>query len=80
MTLQEWLSVPGNTQQVLAERLGVTQPAVSQWVNWLKGKKKNATRITGERAVQIEVATDGKVRRQTMRPELFGVNQKARRH
>jgi DNA-binding transcriptional regulator YdaS (Cro superfamily) len=53
------------TQTDLAHRLGVTQGLVHQWVT---GK----TRITAERAVEIEKATGGQVTRQELRPELFG--------
>lgn len=53
------------TQTDLAHRLGVTQGLVHQWVT---GK----TRITAERAIEIEKATDGQVTRQELRPEIFG--------
>ncbi|MEX3628444.1 MAG: YdaS family helix-turn-helix protein [Burkholderia sp.] len=53
------------TQTDLAHRLGVTQGLVHQWVT---GK----TRITAERAVEIEKATGGQVTRQKLRPEIFG--------
>lgn len=64
MQLQEFLALPGNTQQSLATSLGVTQSLVHQWVS---GK----TRITGERARDIEAATGGQVRRHDLRPDLF---------
>lgn len=78
MTLREWLELPGNTQRKLAERIGVTQSAVSQWLQWLDGGlHDNASRITGERALEIEQATDGAVTRAELRPDLFGEPSKA---
>jgi DNA-binding transcriptional regulator YdaS (Cro superfamily) len=62
MNLKTYLQA--NTQTDLARRLGVTQGLVHQWVT---GK----TRITGERAVEIEKATDCQVTRQELRPDLF---------
>ena len=64
MLLTEFLAIPGNTQQSLATALGVTQSLVHQWV---AGK----TRITAERALDIEAATGGQVRRHDLRPDLF---------
>jgi len=63
MTLNEYLST--TTQAELAGALGVTQSIVSQWLN-------GSTRITAERAVQIEQITQGKVTRTDLRPDIFG--------
>lgn len=54
-----------NTQTALADKLGVTQGLISQWI-------KDKTKITAERAIQIETATEGKVARQDLRPDIFG--------
>jgi len=54
-----------DTQVGLAEKLGVTQGLVHQWLRGL-------TRITAERAIEIERATGGKVTREELRPDVFG--------
>ncbi len=55
MTLSEWLTDTKTTQLELAERLGVHQTAVSQWVT-------GRTMPTPEKIAQIEVVTKRKVR------------------
>lgn len=52
------------SQQALAAKLGVRQSAVSKWLY-------GSIAMTAERAVQIEEATDGAVRREDLRPDLF---------
>lgn len=52
-------------QRQLATALGVTPSAVNQWVT-------GATRVTAERAAQIEKATNGAVTRNELRPDVFG--------
>lgn len=71
MTLEEYLRT--TTQEAFAETLEVSQGLVHQWLNWLAGRKKHATKITAERAVQIEAATDGKVTKAELRPDIFGL-------
>lgn len=53
------------TQAEFASRLNVTQGLISQWI---VGK----TRVTAERAIQIEKVTNGIVSRAELRPDLFG--------
>ena len=48
----------------LARRIKVTPQSVHQWRTGRAG-------ITGERAVEIEHATDGVVKREHLRPDLF---------
>ena len=62
MDLQTYLL--SNTQTDLAERLGVSHSLVNQWLSGL-------TRITAERAVQIERVTNGAIGRHELRPDLF---------
>lgn len=52
------------TQGEFANQLGVTQGLVHQWIS-------GRTRITAERAKQIEEVTEGKVSRHDLRPDLF---------
>lgn len=62
MDLQSYLKQ--STQLQLAEALGVSQGLVSQWV---LGK----TKITPQKAIEIERATNKKVTRQELLPEIF---------
>jgi DNA-binding transcriptional regulator YdaS (Cro superfamily) len=50
-------------QSALAKWLGVSQAMVHKW--------KSGASITPERAKQIEMATDGAVRRHELRPDIF---------
>jgi transcriptional regulator with XRE-family HTH domain len=68
MNLSDYLSQPGITQSKLATSLGVSQGLVHQWAS---GK----TRITAERAIAIEAATDGLVTKYDLRPDIFGAPQ-----
>lgn len=64
MDLRTYIERNGG-QTDFAKRIEVTQGLVWQW---LEGK----TRITAERAIQIETATAGQVTRYELRPDLFG--------
>lgn len=64
LVIQEACKVVGS-QAALAELLDVSENAVSKWVS-------GRMRITAERAVQIEQATDGQVTRYEIRPDVFG--------
>jgi DNA-binding transcriptional regulator YdaS (Cro superfamily) len=63
MNLREYVRI--HSQVLLAGKLGVDRSLVSQW---LSGK----TKVTAERAVQIERATNGAVTRAELRPDIFG--------
>lgn len=56
------------SQVALARKLNVSPQAVGQWVAGI-------TRITAERAIQIERATGGAVTRAEIRPDLFAYTQ-----
>lgn len=62
MNLKKYLET--TTQAAFAHTLGVTQGLVSQWV-------RGVTRITAEQAVRIESATEGKIKRHELRPDIF---------
>lgn len=64
MNLQTYLEKHGLSQEQFAKQIGVTQGAVWQWLN-------GETRITAERAVEIERATKSEVSRHDLRPDLF---------
>lgn len=64
MDLAAYLERESLTQAEFARRLQCSQGLVNQW---MKGK----TRITGERARQIERVTDGDVQAWELRPDLF---------
>jgi len=63
MNLIDYLQT--TTQQELADRLGVTQGVISQWV-------VGRAPVPPERAVAIERATRGEVTRLELRPDVFG--------
>ena len=64
MDIKAYLKEHSMSQEEFATKLGVTQGLVWQW---LEGR----TRITAERAVEIEAATGGKVTRHELRPDLY---------
>ena len=59
--LQDYLKT--ETQVVFADRLGVTQGQISQWVNGLR-------EIPAIRAMQIEHITGGGLKAKNLRPDL----------
>lgn len=52
------------TQEDFAIKLGVSQGLIWQWLD-------GRTRITAERAVEIEEKTDGEITRHDLRPDLY---------
>lgn len=64
MTLREYLSLKGNTQAALAEKLDVTQGFVSHWIN-------GRSEIPAEKVIPIYKATNGVVTPFEMRPDLY---------
>jgi len=65
MDLAEYLRSKELSQDDFAKQLGVTQGLVWQWLS-------ARTRITAERALEIEAATAGAVSRHELRPDVFG--------
>lgn len=63
MTLSEYLEQENLTQEAFAELLGVTQGAVNYWIR---------AKIPPDRAREIEELTGGKLKREDLRPDLFG--------
>lgn len=53
------------SQQALADAIGMSQQGVSYVLHF-------APRVTAEAAVAIEKATRGEVRREDLRPDIFG--------
>ncbi|MHB1266422.1 MAG: YdaS family helix-turn-helix protein [Acidithiobacillus ferriphilus] len=62
MDLKEYTSI--HSQRLLADKLGVHYSLVSQWLS-------GVTRITAERAAQIESVTSGAVTREELRPDIY---------
>jgi DNA-binding transcriptional regulator YdaS (Cro superfamily) len=60
--LDRAISLAGS-QSELARKIGLTQNAI-----W---KAKSCGRISAEMAIRIEVALDGKVRREQLAPDIF---------
>lgn len=64
MNIPEYLEANGLQQAEFARQLGVSPGLVWQWLN-------GETKVTAERAVQIEAATGGQVTREEIRPDLY---------
>ena len=64
MCIPEYLKKKKLSQQEFATLIGVSQGLVWQWIN---GK----TRITAERAKEIEVKTKGDIKRHDLRSDVF---------
>ena len=80
MRLHEWFKVKGNTQTLLAERLGKSQSLMHQWSLWSewfftdprpKLPPAGATRILADHAPDIEIATEGEVQKHEIRPDCY---------
>lgn len=68
MNLSEYLET--TRQADLAASIGVTQGAVSHWIN-------GRVRVPAERVLDIERATGGKVSRHDLRPDLYPAEEAA---
>ena len=70
--IEKYLEKHSLTQEEFGKKVGdgVSQGMVWQWSEWLKNPKKG-TRITAERAMEIEAATNGEIKRAELRPDLF---------
>jgi DNA-binding transcriptional regulator YdaS (Cro superfamily) len=64
MDLKKYVDNCGS-QSEAAEIIGCTQGMIS---HWLTGRN----RMTAEKAIEIEMATDGLVLRHDLRPDIFG--------
>lgn len=64
MKLTDYLNKHGVTHKQLAGRIPCSEGLVWQWI---VGRQ----RITAERAIDIERATDGHVSRNDLRPDVF---------
>lgn len=62
--IRAYIKKHGLSQQEFASQLGVSQGMVWQWLN-------GRSRITAERAKQIEQATGGYIKRRDLRPDVF---------
>lgn len=65
MDIETYLKHKGISQAEFAKHMGVTQGAVWQWIS-------GESRITAERALEIEKKTGGEITRQELRADLFG--------
>lgn len=66
MDISAYLTEKELSQEAFAKQIGVSQGLVWQWIS---GK----TRITAERAVEIEQKTGGEIARHDLRPDLYEV-------
>lgn len=72
MKLRAYLEKHGLSQEDFAKRFDppVSQGLVWQWLQWLDDETKG-TRITAERAKEIETITGSEVTRHALRPDLY---------
>lgn len=70
--LAAYLEKHGLSQDDFAKKFlpPVSQGLVWQWLKWLENPQKG-TRITAERAKEIEIITEGEVTRHDTRPDLY---------
>lgn len=64
MQLHDYLESESISQAVFAKRVGVTQGMVWQWLRGVR-------RVSAEKVLTIEEATNGKVSRHEIRPDLY---------
>lgn len=65
MDIKTYLKKHECSQQEFADKIGVSQGLVWQWL-------EGHTRITAERALEIEEKTRGEIKREDLRPDLYG--------
>ena len=80
MKLAQYLEQEKLTQEEFGKRVGagVSQGLIWQWLEWLTDPARG-TRITAERAIEIEAATGGQVTRHELRPDLYPLAPQASR-
>lgn len=64
IAIQAYLEKHGISQQDFADRLGVSQALVAQWIS-------GRSRVTPRRAPHVVRVTEGEITRETLFPELF---------
>lgn len=70
MHIQAYLEKHRLSQAQFAEKIGVTQGAVWQWIQWLDNPNKG-TRMSAEKAKEIEDRTEGEITRHDLRPDIY---------
>lgn len=68
MNVQQAIDRIGSAE--LARRLGCSKQLVSFW-------RTGRQRVKAERAVEIELVTEGRIRREELRPDIFTPPQEA---
>lgn len=62
--IRKYLKDTGLTQAQFAEKAKVPQGLVSQWVN-------DKLRVSAERVLDVESATEGRLSRHDLRPDIY---------
>lgn len=70
MDIKAYLEKHQLSQEQFAKQIGVSQGLVWQWI-------EGRTRITAERAVEIEKKTEGEITRHALRPDLYPARARA---
>lgn len=65
MDIRAYLDKHQLSQEQFAKQIGVSQGLIWQWLD-------GRTRITAERAKDIEEKTGGEIRRHDLRPDIYG--------
>jgi DNA-binding transcriptional regulator YdaS (Cro superfamily) len=68
--IEAYLDRNNLTQEQFAKQIGVSQGLVWQWIERWHNPKKG-TRITAERAKEIEEKTRGEITRSDLRPDIY---------
>jgi DNA-binding transcriptional regulator YdaS (Cro superfamily) len=70
MNLSDYLAQAGITAVALAQRMGCHHSQITRWAN-------GSRRIPAEQVIPLEKATDGKVQRHHVRPDLYPPEEQA---
>lgn len=70
MTLEQFLKDSDQTAAAFAMKIGAPPSTVTRW---LRGER----RVSPEMAIKIEAATNGKIRRHLLRPDLWPSKERA---
>lgn len=65
MDIATYLAEKELSQEAFAKQIGVSQGLVWQWLD-------GRTRITAERAIEIDEKTNGEITKADLRPDIFG--------
>ena len=71
MNISSYIKENRLTQKKFGALVGVSPGMVWQWIALEKGRPGRLARVTAEKAIEIEKATNGLVSREELRPDIF---------